>query len=152
MCQQTDNICNKAVEPSTILARKEVKNRDVKPLTLSPKDAIICSEVNQVSPRHLVLHHRLFQEPGQLELTTSLPYDRIFWPHSFVGNKIKCLSSFAHVVRDHVNRTRTTRTCERFVYSIVQITRFYDFQTTDTFVCESREVRKDEFVCLFDLD
>ena len=51
--------------------------------------------------------------------------------------KIKSLWSFAHVVRrDHVNRARNAdhaaRTCERFVYSIVKITRLYDYQTWQT--------------------
>ena len=53
----------------------------------------------------------------------------MFRPHWFVGNKIKkSLWSFARVVRrDPVNRARNadhaTRTCERFVYSTVKITR-----------------------------
>ena len=45
--------------------------------------------------------------------------------------------SFAHVVhRDQVNRARNTddaaRTCERFVYSTVKITRLHDYQTWQT--------------------
>ena len=51
--------------------------------------------------------------------------------------KIKSLWSFARVVRrDHVNRARnadhTARACEMFVYSIVKITRLYDYQTWQT--------------------
>ena len=50
---------------------------------------------------------------------------------------IKSLWSFAHVVRwDHVNRARNTdhaaRTCEKFVYSTVTITRLYDYRTWQT--------------------
>ena len=46
---------------------------------------------------------------------------------------IKSPCAFARVVRrDHVNRARNAdhaaRTCERFVYSIVRITRFYDLK------------------------
>ena len=49
------------------------------------------------------------------------------------GIRIKSPRSFAHLVRrDHVNRARNAdqaaRTCERFVYSVVKITRFYDYQ------------------------
>ena len=53
-----------------------------------------------------------------------------------------------HIVRrDHVNRARNAdhavRTCERFVYSTVKITRSYDYQTwADTFFWEIHEVRK----------
>ena len=51
--------------------------------------------------------------------------------------KIKTLWSFAHAVHwDQVNRARNVdqaaRTCERFVYSIVEITRLYDYQTWQT--------------------
>ena len=49
------------------------------------------------------------------------------------GIRIKSPRSFAHLVRrDHVNRARNAyqaaRTCERFVYSVVKITIFYDYQ------------------------
>ena len=51
--------------------------------------------------------------------------------------KVKKHRSFAHVIRrDHVNRIRNAdhaaRTCERFVSSIVKITRLYDYQTWQT--------------------
>ena len=51
--------------------------------------------------------------------------------------EIKSPWSFAHVVsQDHVNRARNSdqaaRTCERFVYSTVKITRVYDYQTWPT--------------------
>ena len=51
--------------------------------------------------------------------------------------KIKSPWSFAKVVRrDRVNRARNAdnaaRTRERFVYSIVKITRLYDYQTWRT--------------------
>ena len=54
----------------------------------------------------------------------------------------KSLWSFALVVRrDHVNRARNTdhavRTRERFVYSIAKITRFYDYQTWQTYLSRS---------------
>ena len=50
---------------------------------------------------------------------------------------LKSLWSFARVVRrDHANRAwnadHAARTCERFVYSIVKITRLYDYQTWPT--------------------
>ena len=53
---------------------------------------------------------------------------------------IKSLWSFAHVVRrDQVNRSRNTdhaaRTCKIFVYSIVKLTRLYDYQTWQTQSC-----------------
>ena len=49
--------------------------------------------------------------------------------------------SFVHVVhRDHMNSAQNAdqgaRTCGRFVYSIVKITRFYYYQTWLTFVWE----------------
>ena len=72
------------------------------------------------------------------------PCDRIFRPRWFVGNRDKSPWSFAHVVhRDLVNRTRNTdhaaRTCERFAYSIVIITRLYDYQTWRTHSFEARK-------------
>ena len=46
------------------------------------------------------------------------------------------LSGGTVVYRDHVNRAQdadqAAGTCERFVYSIVMITRLYDFQTWQT--------------------
>ena len=53
--------------------------------------------------------------------------------------------SFAHIVRrDHVNRARNAnhavKTCERFVYSIVKITRLYDYKP----VSQSCAVAKSE--------
>ena len=66
---------------------------------------------------------------------------------------IKRLWSFARVVRrDHVNRARNAdhaaRTCESFVYSVVKITRLYDYQTWQT----DHEMRKGmwAFLCVPD--
>ena len=62
--------------------------------------------------------------------------------------KIKSLWSFARVVRrDHVNRARnadhTARACEMFVYSIVKITRLYDYRTWQThFLRNSRGAQR----------
>ena len=52
-----------------------------------------------------------------------------------------------HVVRrDHVNRARNAdhaaRTCERFVYSIVKITRLYDYQTWRTHLINVRGAQR----------
>ena len=40
------------------------------------------------------------------------------------------------------NADHAARTCERFVYSIVKITRLYDYQTWQNIVGEIHEVRK----------
>ena len=63
--------------------------------------------------------------------------------------KIKSPRSFAHVVRrDHANRHGTKRRSrrdsmpERFVYSIVKITRIYDFQKWQIHLRQIHEVRK----------
>ena len=67
------------------------------------------------------------------------PRDQIFRPRWIVGSLIKKSPwSFARVVgRDHVNRVRNAdqaaRVCEQFVYSIVKITRLYDYQTRYVF-------------------
>ena len=69
--------------------------------------------------------------------------------------KIKSLWSFARVVhRNHMNRAQNAdqaaRTCERFVYSVVKITRLYDYQTWQTFFEKFKRCAK---VCgLFILD
>ena len=66
----------------------------------------------------------------------------------FVGNWEKSLWSFAHVVRrDYVNRARNpdqvARACERCVYSIVKITRLYDYKTWQKhFFFRNHEVHK----------
>ena len=68
--------------------------------------------------------------------------------------KMKSPWSFGHVVcRLHVNRARNTdhaaRTCERFVYSIVKITRLYDSQIWQTHFEEIYELRKGLWASFF---
>ena len=65
--------------------------------------------------------------------------DLLIW---FVGNKIKKpMILCARNTSRSRNTDHAARTCEWFVYSIVKITRFYDYQT-DAFVWEIREMRK----------
>ena len=59
-------------------------------------------------------------------------------PRLLVNWNKKSLWSFARAVRrDHVNRApnagHAARTCERFVYSIIKITRLYDYRTWPTY-------------------
>ena len=71
---------------------------------------------------------------------SQLPCDRIF--RQFADFRIIKIKKFVmlcvrSIRRDQVNRARNAdyaaRTCERFVYSIVKITRLYDYQTWQTF-------------------
>ena len=72
-----------------------------------------------------------------------IPCDRsIFRPLWFVGNKIKKpMILCARNTSRSRNTDHAARTCEWFVYSIVKITRFYDYQT-DAFFWEIHEMRK----------
>ena len=63
------------------------------------------------------------------------PCDWIFQPHWFVGNQDKkaIILSTCSTSRFTMNRAQnadhTARTCERFVYPVVKMTRLYDYQT-----------------------
>ena len=77
------------------------------------------------------------------------PCDWIFQPHWFVGNQDKkaIILSTCSTSRFTMNRAQNAdhaaRTCERFVYSIVKMTRLYDYQTWQThFLGEIHKVCK----------
>ena len=70
-----------------------------------------------------------------------------------VGNYSEIKKVFTHVVHwDHVNRARdadqAARACEIFVYSAVKVTRFFDYQTWQTYAWEISCVSQ-RYLCFF---
>ena len=82
---------------------------------------------------------KLVKKLGKLERLWPTTMQSVFLISLICG--CKSVWSFVHVVCwDHMNRACSTdqavRTCEKFVYSIVKITRLHDYQMWQTFCWE----------------